>query len=120
LGAGAVEAMREQFGNWPLHFKYETWGEFQECAVTGAEATKENALKQLCTRLGIRADRVLAIGDSRNDVPMLQWAGLGIAMANALQEVREQIDHVTASNNEDGVALALEQHVLRSRRQKSA
>jgi len=54
---------------------------------------------------------VLAIGDSRNDVPMLRWAGVGVAMANALPEVRQSVRYVTASNTEDGVALAIERFV---------
>ena len=52
--------------------------------------------------------RVLAIGDSRNDVPMLQWAGIGVAMANALPEVRQAVRYVTADNLSDGVAAAIE------------
>jgi hydroxymethylpyrimidine pyrophosphatase-like HAD family hydrolase len=120
LGKKSVEAMRGRFGDLPLHFKYETWGDFEECAVTNSEATKENALRQLCDRLGVDATRVVAIGDSRNDVPMMQWAGVGIAMANALPEVRQAVGRVTASNEDDGVAIALEGHVLKEGGQRSA
>lgn len=112
LGQESVDAMRRAFDDAPLHFKYETWGNFEECAVTSRDATKKHALMDLCRTLEIRASRVLAIGDSRNDVPMLRWAGLGIAMANALPEVLDAIPHKTASNDEDGVALAIEKYVL--------
>jgi len=59
---------------------------------------------------------VLAIGDSRNDVPMLRWAGIGVAMANALPEVREAVRYVSASNERDGVALAIERFALTARK----
>ena len=57
-------------------------------------------------------DRVLAIGDSRNDVPMLQWAGIGVAMANAAPEVRQAVRYVTGTNESDGVAQAIERFCL--------
>ncbi|MHB8146589.1 MAG: Cof-type HAD-IIB family hydrolase [Vulcanimicrobiaceae bacterium] len=112
LGHDSVEAMREAFSDLPLHFKYESWGEFEECAVTSREATKKNALERLCADLQIPPAHVLAIGDSRNDVPMMRWAGIGVAMANALPEVRSAVAHVTGSNVEDGVARAIERYVL--------
>jgi hydroxymethylpyrimidine pyrophosphatase-like HAD family hydrolase len=108
LGEASVRAMEREFGDWPLAFRYETWGDFVECAVLAREAGKKNALKQLCADFQILPDRVLAIGDSRNDVPMLRWAGVGVAMGNALPEVKESVRYVTASNAEDGVALAIE------------
>ena len=108
MGSGAVRALERRFGDLPLAFRYETWHEFKECAVLNREASKKNALTRLCADFQIPADRVLAIGDSRNDVPMLRWAGVGVAMGNALPEVREAVRHVTAPNDADGVALAIE------------
>jgi Cof subfamily protein (haloacid dehalogenase superfamily) len=112
LGEESVEAMRREFGDWPLNFHYETWGDFVECAVLNREASKKNALARLCADFQIVPERVLAVGDSRNDVPMLRWAGVGVAMGNALPEVKEAVRYVTASNLDDGVALALERFVL--------
>ena len=112
FGDTAVEAMREAFRDLPLHFKYESWGDFQECAVTSPEATKKRALEQLCADLQVAPARVMAIGDSRNDVPMMRWAGIGVAMANALPEVRSAVAHITESNTDDGVARAIERYVL--------
>jgi Cof subfamily protein (haloacid dehalogenase superfamily) len=112
FGRGAVEAIREAFGDLPVHFKYETWGDFEELAVTSIEATKKNALARLCDDFGIKAAHVMAVGDSRNDVPMMRWAGIGVAMGNALPEVKQAVKHVTASNDADGVALAIERFVL--------
>jgi len=112
LGKDAVRSVREVFDGHPVHFKYETWGEFEECAITSIEATKKNALSRLCADLNIPAKSVLAVGDSRNDVPMLRWAGIGVAMGNALPEVKQAVHHVTAANDADGVALAIERYVL--------
>ena len=108
LGDESVRRMQREFGDLPLNFRTETWHEFIECAVLNREASKKNALAKLCADFGISADRVLAIGDSRNDVPMLRWAGTGVAMANALPEVRQAVPYVTASNDKDGVAVAIE------------
>lgn len=108
LGDEAVKRMRHEFGDLPLSFRYETWNDFVECAVLSREASKKNALAKLCAGFGVSAERVLAIGDSRNDVPMLRWAGKGVAMGNALPEVRHSVAHVTGTNDQDGVARAIE------------
>lgn len=111
LGAEAVAAMEREFGDLPLSFRHERWGDFVECAVLNRDASKRNALARLCADFQIPPDRVLAIGDSRNDVPMLRWAKIGIAMGNAAPEVQQSVQYVTATNAEDGVALALERFV---------
>jgi hypothetical protein len=97
LGEESVRRMLAEFGDLPLSFRHETWGSFTECAVLNREASKKNALAALCAGFQIPADRVLAIGDSRNDVPMLRWAKIGVAMANALPEVRQAV-HATKTN----------------------
>jgi Cof subfamily protein (haloacid dehalogenase superfamily) len=112
LGRESVEAVQREFGHLPLSFRIETWFDFVECAVLSPKATKRDALARLCADFQIPPERVLAIGDSPNDVPMLRWAGVGVAMANAPQMVRESVTHVTASNAEDGVALAIERYAL--------
>jgi Cof subfamily protein (haloacid dehalogenase superfamily) len=118
LGRDSVRAMQREFGDWPLSFRYETWGDFYECAVLHRDASKKSALKQLCADFQIVPERVLAVGDSRNDVPMLRWAGVGVAMGNALPEVKESVRFVTASNAEDGVALAIERFVTLAQQQQ--
>ncbi len=123
LGKESVEAMQREFGDLPLHFKIEHWLDFVECAVTNRDATKQHALARLCADFQVPSERVLAVGDSRNDVPMLRWAGVGIAMGNALAEVKQSVRYVTATNDEDGVAIALERFVLsapRAQKKKSA
>lgn len=73
---------------------------------------KRHSLQMLCEKLAILSSEVIAIGDSYNDVGMIEFAGLGICMANGPADVRAKADHVTASNMDDGVALALERFVF--------
>ncbi len=120
LGAEAVTAMLREFGDLPLNFRHETWHDFVECAVLHRDASKKTALARLCADFQVLPERVLAIGDSRNDVPMLHWSGIGVAMANALPEVRQAVAHVTASNEHDGVALAIERFALAGIEKKTA
>ncbi len=112
LGADSVQAMEREFGDLPLHFKHESWMDFTECAVTNRDATKQHALARLCADFQIVSERVLSVGDSRNDVPMLRWSGMGVAMGNALPEVRQAVRYVTGTNDEDGVAAAIERFAL--------
>lgn len=76
------------------------------------EATKAQGVLRACSLLGIDPTRTLAIGDSGNDITMLRAAGLGVAMGNAPQEVRDAAGAVTLSNLEDGAALAIEHYIL--------
>ena len=77
--------------------------------VAAAGVTKAWALAALCDDLGISADEVVAFGDAPNDLPMLQWAGRGIAVANAHPTVLAAVNEVAPSNEDDGVAVILEQ-----------
>lgn len=69
---------------------------------------KFKALKELCLRLNINVNEVIFFGDSTNDLPIINQVGLGVAMGNALQEVKEQAKEITLSNDEDGIAVFLE------------
>lgn len=71
-------------------------------------ATKGNALREVMRELGIRAEEVVAIGDGENDASMLDVAGWGVAMGNAVPLLRAHANRVTASCDEDGVALVVE------------
>jgi Cof subfamily protein (haloacid dehalogenase superfamily) len=76
--------------------------------VSARGVTKGTGLAELAGRLGIAPADVIAFGDMPNDVPMLRWAGHGVAMANAHADVLSVADEVTATNAEDGVAQVLE------------
>jgi 5-amino-6-(5-phospho-D-ribitylamino)uracil phosphatase len=69
---------------------------------------KASGLQVICDSIGILPDQIAAMGDSLNDIPMLKWAGLGIAMGNAQEEVKNAADYVTSTCKEDGVARAIE------------
>ncbi|GAA1018478.1 hydrolase [Acrocarpospora pleiomorpha] len=70
--------------------------------------TKASALAGLTVRNQIKAEEVVAFGDMPNDLPMLTWAGTSYAVANAHPDVLAAVDHVTSTNNDDGVAQVLE------------
>lgn len=76
------------------------------------EVNKGNALKALAEQWGINRDEVMAVGDSLNDLEMLQYAGVGVAVANAHPAVKKAADYITDSNREDGVAKAIQRFVL--------
>jgi len=73
---------------------------------------KGESLAFLAEMLGIAQEEVMAIGDSMNDVDMIEYAGCGVAMGNANATVRAAADFITATNSEDGVAVAIEKFVL--------
>lgn len=81
--------------------------EFTEQGVT--KGTSLNQLIQVC---GIKREEVIAIGDSYNDLAMIEFAGLGVAMGNAPDDIKEKADYVTDSNMNDGVAKVVEEFVL--------
>lgn len=78
---------------------------FVEASAAGV--TKAAALQRLCAQLGLNAPQVVACGDMPNDLPMLHWAGHGVAVANAHPDVLAAADEVTLSNDDDGVARVL-------------
>ena len=80
--------------------------------ITDRKATKGQALRWLVEREGIRRDEVIAFGDGHNDLDMISYAGLGVAMANARPEVLEAADLIASSSNEDGVAEVIEKYIL--------
>lgn len=80
--------------------------------INHAGATKGAAVRTLAAHLGLRMEQTMAFGDGLNDISMLRAAGLGVAMENAEQTVKDAADCVTCSNDEDGVAAAIERYCL--------
>ncbi|MCD5414456.1 MAG: Cof-type HAD-IIB family hydrolase [Clostridiales bacterium] len=72
--------------------------------------SKGRALSILCDKYRIKREEVIAIGGGQNDVTMLEFAGVGVAMGNAPKEVKEKADYVTATNDEDGIAVVIEKY----------
>lgn len=74
--------------------------------------SKGDALHRLAAHLGIPREQVMAVGDQDNDVPMIIWAGVGVAMGNASHAVKDVADWIAPSLAKDGAAVAIERFVL--------
>lgn len=83
---------------------------------TRKTATKEQAIRRLCEASGIAVEEIVAFGDDHVDIGMLKLCGLGIAMGNAVREVKEAADLVIGSNQEDGIARYLEEMAARDKK----
>lgn len=84
---------------------------FLEIVPVGID--KAQGLSILLDKTGMNPSDLIAFGDGYNDIPMLQFAGTGVAMGNAAQEIQKAADLVAQSNDDDGVALTLEKLILR-------
>jgi HAD-superfamily hydrolase, subfamily IIB len=101
--------LKSRYGN-ELHI---TRSKPQFLEVMHPEADKAKALEVIAAHYLIDRAEVLAIGDSYNDLEMIEWAGIGVAMGNSNQAVKDAADYITSSNEEDGVAEALQRFVLK-------
>lgn len=73
---------------------------------------KAASIKVLTSQLGISRENIIACGDGFNDLSMIQYAGVGVAMENAVDAVKKEADYITTSNNEDGIAKVIEKYIL--------
>ena len=69
-------------------------------------------MEAMCEKLSIRPEETIAFGDQELDIPMLKKAGTAVAMENGIEEIRKLADFVTKSNNEAGVAFALDRYLF--------
>ncbi|NLL31477.1 MAG: sugar-phosphatase [Clostridiales bacterium] len=76
------------------------------------KVNKGLGVELLAKHLGIKREEIITLGDAENDRHMIEYAGLGIAMGNAFESIKEIADYITDSNDEDGVATAIEKFVL--------
>ena len=102
-----TDAVAERFPS--IKTTSSTWNNLE---LNIATAHKGNSLKRFAEHLGYTLDNCMALGDGTNDLSMIQAAGLGVAMSNAHPLVLAAADHVTTSNDEDGVAKAIRDFVL--------
>ena len=79
---------------------------------TGAGVDKASAVRRIAEMLAARTDRMIAVGDSYNDISMLKECGLSIAMGDSPQQVKDVADHVAPSVGDDGLAVAIEAIIL--------
>lgn len=100
-----IETMRQSLEGLPVHG---TWAIPGLLEVVGWGVTKGRALEWVARDLGLKSEEVAAFGDEDNDKEMLDWAGFGVAMANARESVKEHADWITSHCDEDGVAEVIE------------
>ena len=86
---------------------------FLEVMAKGID--KAASLERLLQHTGIKREEMIACGDGFNDLSMIKFAGLGVAMQNAQEVVKQQADYITDSNDEDGVAKVVETFLLKER-----
>lgn len=82
--------------------------------VGGPNTSKKTALIELMKRLGVDRSELMCCGDAPNDIQMLEYAAVGVAVANAWGGTKDHADYITDSNDDDGVAKAIERFVLKS------
>ena len=75
--------------------------------------SKGNAVKVLAKKFGINREEVICIGDNENDISMIEFAGLGIAMGNACDSIKKYANEITTSIHDDGVATGIERFILK-------
>ena len=109
--SGNMQAVRTLIAAWPHLHLYHNSGE-NWCQIMHEDATKMNAVRRIASLARIPAANTAAFGDDFNDIDMIRCCGIGIAVANATETVRQAADHICAANNEDGVAKWLNGHLL--------
>lgn len=87
-------------------------GGYNNLEFTRADANKGVGLRKLAEILGVNPDATMAIGDTENDLAIIEAAGIGVAMGNATNAVKARADYVTTTNTKDGVAAAIEHFIL--------
>lgn len=84
--------------------------------VGGENTSKKTALSFLIDKLGAKQEELMCLGDALNDMAMIKFAGVGIAMGNAWDELKEVADYVTDDNNNDGVGKAIYKFALNNKK----
>ena len=101
--ARIIDEFKEPFGDSLSIYRSAPF--FIEVMAQGID--KAASLDRLSKSLGIKQEEVIAFGDGYNDLSMIEYAGMGVAMNNAVDGVKERADYITLSNDEDGIAYAL-------------
>ncbi|MEM7029769.1 MAG: HAD family hydrolase [Chloroflexota bacterium] len=91
---------------------YRPDGSLNSLGIFPIQADKGTALRYVLDRLGIVPEQTMTIGDNPNDVPMIQTAGIGIAMGNAPKSVKQEATAIAPTNDDEGVAWAIKKYVL--------
>ena len=106
-----LKCKRNIIENYPSVNVFDT--DINALEITNKQASKGQSLEKLCNYLNIDSKEVCAIGDNGNDVSMIKWAGIGVAMDNAIGSAKEVANLIIGNNNEDGAAKFLEEYFLK-------
>ena len=107
MGKTVPEDFKELFKDDLTVFQFETYADLVKKGLNKAEG-----IKKAIEIMGIKRENTVAIGDSNNDFDMIEYAGVGVAMANSQQTILDIADYVTSSNHEFGVAKAINEILL--------
>lgn len=106
-GRGTPEGLAGEKALWRVIFSRNQFTAGGAIEVVGPDTSKASGLAFLCTYLQITPEQVIAFGDNVNDVEMLEFAGLGVAMGNSTPEARAAAERLAPTNDEDGIAVVL-------------
>ena len=106
----ALEQLKQELVQLNLYEVSSSWDNNIEIMPKGID--KGYGVRKLAELLGISREEVICIGDHENDLSMLQYAGIGVAMGNSTPEVLAQADDITLTNDESGVARAIQKYIL--------
>lgn len=104
-----IKGVLEQKYNEFVHF---TFSKPRHLEVNSIHASKGNAVKTIAKHYGVLLEEVIAIGNDENDISMLEYAGVGIAMDNASDKVKKHAEFITRSNNQSGVGYAINKYLF--------
>lgn len=108
MGVKVPEDFKETFSEEITVFQFDTYA---DCVINGTN--KATGIEKVLELTGIKKENTIAIGDSNNDFDMINYAGIGVAMANSQQSILDIADYVTASAKDCGVAEAIEKFLLK-------
>ena len=114
LTAGEPEYLKEHYKEMMEHFKDRLSCMFTAdfyFEFTADKIDKAIALDTVLKQRGISKDEIISFGDGQNDLSIIRYAGIGVAMGNAVDELKNEADEVTLSNEEDGIAYSLLKHI---------
>lgn len=115
-GHDGIDRLCDEFGlvsdSLVVHRYYSRVGAIESVVMTHPRATKAEALAELCQRHAIDSSEVMTLGDAEADAEMLRWAGIGVAMGNAMDEAVAAADWLAPSHDQGGVAAAIERYIL--------
>lgn len=109
---GIREQIRQELAAYPGEYRMELFGNGIVADIYTPDANKMTALVHLAERLGIAPEECIAFGDGKNDMEMIRWAGIGVAMGNACPELKEVADAVCGATWEDGIAGYLQERKM--------